>query len=202
MSTVRSSSRPLGRTAAALCAAGGVVGPVAFVTTWALLGLATPDYSPVHDAISRLAATGASTRAWMTAGLLAFAAGMSTYALGLRAAVPGPAWVTAMATGAATVGVAAFPLGPSGAVGDATAHAAFAFAGYASLAATPLLAARGEADRGRSAWARLSLAAAALSAVFLAASTVGPLDGLFQRLGLTVGDAWVVASAVTMVRRQ
>ena len=34
-----------------------MIGPVAFVTTWALAGSATHGYSPVDDAISDLAAT-------------------------------------------------------------------------------------------------------------------------------------------------
>ena len=39
-------------------------------------------------------------------------------------------------------------------------------------------------------------ASLALPAVCLAASTLGPAHGLWQRLGLTVGDAWIVVTAL------
>ena len=37
---------------------------------------------------------------------------------------------------------------------------------------------------------------AAIAAVCLAASTLGPAHGLWQRLGLTVGDVWIVVTAL------
>src|SRR5216684_8341678 len=51
-------------------ALGGVVGPAVFVADWAILGIVRPQYSPIHDAISRLAELGASTRPAMTAGFI------------------------------------------------------------------------------------------------------------------------------------
>lgn len=143
---------------------------------------------------------GAPTRAGMTAGFALFGAGMGAYALALRSTLPGRAWAAALATGVATLGVAAFPLGSSAATEDA--HAVFAFVGYATLAATPLLAARGEARRGRARWARCSMAAGVASGTLLLATLLGPVHGLFQRLGLTVGDLWVMASAGDLLRRQ
>lgn len=73
-----------------LGAAGGVVGPVAFITAWAVLGSTQPYYSPIADPISRLAAIDAPTSVAMTGGFLAFAAGALLCARGLRVALPGP----------------------------------------------------------------------------------------------------------------
>jgi len=182
-------------TARQVLAWGGVVGPVAFATAWATLGASSPGYSASHDAISRLAATGASTQPAMTAGLVAFGVGVSLYAIELRSSLRGPAWTAALATGVATLGVAAFPLGSP--TRDAV-HGVFAAIGYLTLAALPLLAARSFASDGRKGWARASVTVAAISAACLAATTVGPLHGLFQRAGLTVGDAWIVATALSL----
>jgi hypothetical protein len=115
-------------------AVGGIAGPAVFVADWAALGAAKAGYSPVADAISRLAATGATTRGAMTAGFVVYGAGLVTHAWALRSALPGRAWTWVAATGVTTFGVAAFPLGTpvSGNV-----HAAFAAAGYATLAAAP-----------------------------------------------------------------
>jgi hypothetical protein len=130
-------------------------------------------------------------------------------------------------TAVATVGVAALPLDGSG--GD-NAHAAAAFAAYATLAALPFFASR---SAERTAPARsvvpspispantpiigpaayeiggmpLSAALSRLTAVAiagaLAASAVLPHHvGLAQRIGLTLGDAWIVASAVSVLRHK
>ena len=181
-----------------LAAVGGIVGPVVFVAAWAVLGRRAPDYSAVDDAISRLAATGAEDRAAMTAGMVAFGVGVPVYGLALRSALRGPAWAFATASGLATLGVAAFPLGsPSR---DAT-HGVFAGLAYATLAATPLAAAAPLARAGEHHWARWSLAVGVLSAVSLAATVLGPASGLLQRTGLTVADGWIVASSIGIIRR-
>lgn len=179
-------------------AVGGLVGPAAFVTAWSVLGASTAGYSPVHDAISRLAAAGTSTRVGMSAGFGVFGAGMTLYAAALRSTLPGPAWVMAVATGVATVGVAVLPLETS--VGDRF-HYVAAGAGYATLAALPLVAGRSLAARGWRRWALYSTATGAVSAVCVLASALGPASGLFQRAGLTVVDVWVVASAIEILRR-
>ncbi|HVM01925.1 MAG TPA: DUF998 domain-containing protein [Acidimicrobiales bacterium] len=180
-----------------LAAFGGVVGPAAFVVAWAVLGRRVPGYSPVDDAISRLAATGAPDRAAMTAGLVAFGVGLPLYGTALRAALPGPAWAFATATGLATLGVAAVPLGSP--ARDA-AHGVVAGAAYATLAATPLAASRPLARSGCRRLARSGAWAGTISAASLLATTAGPASGLFQRVGLTVADAWIAASAVALLR--
>lgn len=171
---------------------GGVVGPVAFVADWALLGT-TDGYAPLQEAISRLAAVGAPTASAMTVGLAAYGAGLVAFGVALRQGVPGRAWVASVVTGAATVAVAALPLG--GPAGD-TAHAAAAAVGYVGLASMPVLSAPtwlGPAVVGSR---RGSRAVGAVAAALLATSiAVSPGHGLTQRLGLTVGDLWVVLAA-------
>lgn len=176
-------------------ALGGLIGPAAFVTAWALLGARKPGYNPIEDHISRLAAQGVAERPAMTAGFVAFGVGLPLYALALRRSPTGHAWIAAVATGVATLGVAAFPL--DGPVGDG-AHAAAAGFGYATLAAVPLLAARPLARAGYKAWSRFSWATGAAVGACLAATTLGPATGLMQRTGLTIGDAWIVASAIAL----
>lgn len=179
-----------------LAAIGGVLGPATFVTAWSVLGARTARYSAVHDAISRLAATGAPTQAAMTAGFVAFGAGMQLFAVALRSRWHGPAWALASATGLATLGVAAAPLGSP--TRDSV-HGAFAALGYATLAALPPAASRSLAADDRPGWARASVAVGAASAACLVASIVGPRHGMFQRAGLGVVDVWVVAMSVDML---
>ena len=99
---------------------GGVIGPVAFIAAWVTTGQLTDGYSPVHDPISDLAAVNAPYRGWMTAGFVVFTGGLVAYGLALRARRAGPAWIAAVITGVATLGVAALPLDHSSAVD--TAH--------------------------------------------------------------------------------
>lgn len=176
---------------------GGIAGPAAFVSAWLVGGAVQPGYSPVDDAISQLAAVGAPTRGLMTSGMVAFGLGVPAYASSLRESVPGPAWTTAVGTGLATLGVAAAPLGASPAT-DAV-HVGLAALAYATLAATPLLGARALAGSGHQLAARLSVATGVASGACLAATAIGPASGLLQRIGLTLGDAWLVATAAWML---
>ena len=180
-----------------LRALGGVVGPVAFVGAWSLAGIAAHHYSATQDAISRLAQTGAPTRAAMTTGFVVFGVAVPVYSRALRAALGGPAWMTAFATGVATLGVAAVPLG---APTRDTVHGWFAATGYVTLAATPLLASLRFARAGRRGWASASRVAGVASGACLLATIAGPAHGLFQRLGLGIGDVWIVATAIEMIR--
>ena len=188
---------PLG-TGARRCALGGVIGPTAFVAAWSIAGLAASHYSAIDDAISHLAEIGAPTRPWMTAGFIVFGAGVPVYAVALRGSLRGWSWVTAAGTGLATLGVAAAPLGRS-ASGD-TVHGVFAAAGYVTLALTPLLAALPLRRAGRATLANLSVAAGSVAGISLLASTAADSNGLFQRLGLTIGDVWIVITAVEILR--
>ena len=178
-------------------AAGGVVGPAAFIGGW-IAGAVTIDrpYSSVDEAISRLAAVGADSRPLMTVGFIGFGIGLPVYAAALRRAVAGPAWISAAATGLATLAVAATPLDRSPTVDSL--HGISAAIGYVTLAATPLLAARPLIRAGHRLLACAGLVAGALSAVSLGLTTTPLPTGLFQRIGLTVTDVWVAASAVAI----
>ena len=178
-----------------MLATGGIVGPLAFVSAWAIAG-AVGDFSPTNDAISDLAAVGASTRVAMTLGFIVFGVGLIAFGLALRSVLDGPAWIAAVVTGSATLGVAATPLG--GWAGDGM-HAVFAGIGYVSIAAVPLLTAPTLRRAGRTGWAVASVLVGGLVAGFLAASTLGPEHGLWQRLGLTISDVWIVVVAVGIV---
>ena len=190
----RRSGSKLGR----VLAWGGVVGPVAFVADWAVLGHLRPGYSAVHDAISQLAALDSPTRAAMTAGLVVDGVGLVAYGLALRDADAGLAWKLATVTGLGTLGVAAFPLGTpmSGKI-----HAAFAVVTYASLVGVPVAVAVTQTRRYGKALSKTAIATATAAAAALAISLCDVRGhGLAQRTGLTIGDAWVVASALALLR--
>jgi|tagenome__1003787_1003787.scaffolds.fasta_scaffold20748028_1 hypothetical protein len=177
-------------------ALGGVIGPPAFIGAWIAAAAATVHYSSIDSAISDLARVGAPTRVGMTAGFIVFGAGVIAFGVALRATLAGPAWMAAVATAICTLGVAATPLG--GWSGDA-AHAACAGAGYVTLVALPLLAAQPLARGGLITAARGSVAVGVVSGACLLASTLGPAHGFWQRLGLTVGDVWIVIVATLIV---
>lgn len=180
------------------CALGGIVGPVAFVGTWSISGLVKARYSALHDPISELAAVHASTRIAMSTAFVVFAIGMCFYAWALRSGPAGPAWVTAATSGIATIGVATFPLHHSASVDRL--HGVFAGTGYVTLAATALLSAAYLSRLGVHSWAGVAGVAGGVCAISLALTLVGSYEGLFQRVGLTAGDVWVVASAIALFR--
>lgn len=175
-----------------LLALGGVVGPAAFIGAWSVLGATRDGYSPIHDAISRLAEHGASTAPAMTAGFMTFGIAVPAFAMAIRREVEGPAWLAAFTTGVATIGVAATPLDS----GVDALHGLFAGVGYLSLASVPFLAAPALRGRGRPDLAVASQIISALSGVCLVATLAGQAHGFFQRAGLTMGDAWLVAAGV------
>ncbi|HEX4905724.1 MAG TPA: DUF998 domain-containing protein [Acidimicrobiales bacterium] len=167
--------------------AAGVLGPTAFVAAWAIAGARRAGYSPVDDAISRLAEVGASSRPLMNAGFVTFGVAVPTFAVAARQALGPPATAALVVAGLSTLGVAATPLGP----GPDTAHGVFAGIGYLAMAAAPVLA-----DRRRGALV------SAIAAASLVATTVGPAHGMFQRLGLGVVDAWIVVTALRQRREK
>ena len=181
-------------------ALGGVVGPLAFVAGWATAGALADGYSPVEEVISQLAAADAPTRWLMTAGFGCFGVAVLAYSVALRHALGGSGWVAAAVSGAATLGAGVFALGASSATD--IVHGGFATLAYASLALTPVLAARRLSTRGCKAAATASKIVGVLSAVCLVASAFVPIEGLMQRAGLTLAHAWIAASASAIVRGQ
>ncbi len=173
--------------------AGGIAGPVMFVAAWAVLGHQQRGYSPVDDPISRLAATDSPDRWTMTAAFVAFGAGVSLYAPDLRETLSRPPALALAGVAVGTLGIALTPL--ESAAGGVP-HATAAGVSYVSLAAAPILAGRALAARGHRRAATASLVAGVTTGAALLASVLSPAaTGLFQRIGLTTGDAWIVAAA-------
>lgn len=170
----------------------GVAGPVAFGSAWAIAGALRKGYDPVTQPISRLAETGSSSRPLMTAGLAALAAGFLAAGwpvgrtLGLRTGL------AVAGTALATAGVAVTPLHGQD---ENLPHGLFAFAGYATLAAAPIIAAPALREAGRRAGALASVATGLGVAALLTMTAGNTATGLFQRLGLTAGHAWVAVTA-------
>ena len=159
---------------------GGVVGPVVFVTGWLALGLTRSHYSMSSDPISELARVHTSTHAAMT---IVF----GVYALCLLGFAHATSNVVAAVNALATAAVAAFPLGAAD-----TAHFASAAVAYVTLALLPLTIRRTAGE-----WSFTLLIA-----VLLTASVIAPhnVHGLFQRIGLTLGDAWIVWRSLQIMK--
>lgn len=175
---------------------GGLIGPAVFITAWAVLGWRADDYSAVEDPISRLAAAGAPTQPAMTTALLVFAVGLAIYGSVIGRFL-GP-WVERVAwlNAAATVGVALTPLDSS--VGGAP-HAIAAGVGYATIAALPLLGGRVLWRVGSTALGAVSIVVGLAAAGALTTSlVVDGNSGLWQRVGLTIADLWVMGSAASL----
>ena len=162
-----------------------------------IAGARAKGYSPANDAISLLAAADAPTRWLMTAGFVCFGVCVPIFSLVLRRALPGPAWLAAAVSGYATLGVAASPLHVSSAL--STVHGTFASIGYFALALVPLLAAKTLWRQGRRPVAIASMGVTVISGVSLVGTTIAEANGLYQRLGLTVVDAWLVVSAIALL---
>lgn len=167
----------------------GVVGPAAFVGAWIVGSVLrrSSGYSPVDDAISRLAEAGASTAPLMTAGFVTFGVAVPAFALADRRALGTPGTAALVLAGLGTLGVAATPLHPTD---DVPLHAVAAIAGYAGTALAPMLS---STDR--------NVPLGVASAVCLAATAFGPANGLLQRAGLTLVDVWIVRRALSAPRR-
>jgi hypothetical membrane protein len=175
----------------------GVLGPTTFVAGWVVNGARTPGYDPLTDAISRLAAEGAATRASMTACFVVFGVLVPVWAHTLARELDRPALRPVVTVaGLATLAVAALPLTAQGGQLQDAGHAAAALTGYVAMAATPLVAARALPRGARGA----SVVTGAVSAAALLASVVTGSGGA-QRLGLTVVDAWHVVVATGVLLR-
>lgn len=177
----------------------GIVGPAGFIAAWAIGGAVKDDYSPVSEAISRLAEEGASTQPLMTAGLLGFGLLMPVFARGLGQELGSRAVPAAVTTSAlATLAVAAFPLSVQGGTSVDTLHNLAAAVAYAANVAGPIVAAphlrSGAARRGSYALA------AAMAGALIGSVALDDVTGLLQRTGLTLYDLWAVALALTVLR--
>ncbi len=179
----------------------GIAGPAAFVGAWVVGSAVQDGYSPVSDAISRLAEQGASTQPLMTAGFLGFGLLMPVFARGLGQALGSRAAAAAVTTsGLATLAVAALPLSVEGGTPIDTLHNAAAGVAYAANVLGPIVVAshlRTPAAR------RASYAlSAAMAAALIGSLAVDDTTGLLQRTGLTMYDVWAVTLAVTVLGRR
>jgi hypothetical membrane protein len=162
--------------------------PVALIGGWTVAAtLQEGDFSSVHDTISALAQHGATDRWLMTSALTVLGLCHLTTAAGLGPARPAGRAVLAVG-GAATLGVAAFPLHADG---QSRAHGIVALIAFVSLAVWPLLA--GVDGHGRPLEKRWSLlAGVVLSAlvVLFAITLGGRYVGLTERLAAGAQSLW------------
>jgi len=179
-------------------ALGLAVGPAAFISAWIVGGAQTPDYSAVYDAISRIAAVDAPQRVTMTAGFVVYGLAVSAGSIALRRSLLHRTWPLALINGAATIGVALTPLDRSDLVD--TLHGVTAGTGYVSIALLQLASAAPLRASGRPRLAAAATAMGIATAACLVGTTVTDANGLFQRLGLTIGDVWLVATGIGLFR--
>ena len=179
-------------------ALGLVAGPAAFISGWVIGGGGMSGYSPVDDAISRIAAVGAPNRELMTAAFVAYGAAVIAGSVALRSSPLRRCWTLAAVNGAATIAVAALPLEHSASMD--TWHGVAAGIGYLSITALPIVSAGPLRDLGHERAATLAVVGGVTSGVCLVATTVSEANGFFQRFGLTVGDVWLVATGIALFR--
>lgn len=176
---------------------GVIWGPAAFISAWAISGSALAGYSPIRDHISELSAVEAPTRTLMNVGFGAFAIGVGAASWPLRRIIGKPGAVALAVNAALSVGVMMAPLHRSPEVDRL--HNVLAGLGYISLAVTGPLAVRTLAERNR------ALAALAAGVGFVTfASLVLSLrssaeSGLWQRVGLTTTDVWLMGMGLLAV---
>lgn len=157
-------------------------------------GLSTPGYSAVTNPISDLAAVGADTATLMNAGFMAYGVGVPLGAWAMRRIVGTPAATALIVNGMLTFGVMAAPLERSETVDQV--HAAFAGSAYVALATGVLLASRRLSPN----WLKkTSGVVGTITALALVGSVTAETPGLFQRIGLTTADAWLIGMGLATV---
>ena len=114
----------------------------------------------------------------------------------LRTSLLRRSWSLAAINGAASIAVAALPLDHSTAMD--TWHGVAAGIGYVSITALPIVAAGPLRDAGYKRAAALSITGGVISGLCLVATTLTDANGFFQRLGLTVGDVWLVSTGIAL----
>ena len=187
-------------------AVGGVLGPLLFVASWAASGALRDGYSPVHDAISRLAERGAPERWIVTSGMLAFGAGSLLLAAALRSDERlRKTSLAVVVVGLSAVAVAMFPCsqGCPG-LGELTdnAHILAAGVNYAAFTAAPFFTAAA-IHRDDRRFAAISVAAASVAAAALVVQASGlGANGLWQRIGLTIDDTWMLVTSLLFLLRR
>lgn len=190
-----------------------IVGVLAYVVTWAVLGAVREGYDPVHQAISELFDLGAPAWQRRTLAGVLLVTGVALLPVGpvLDRNLPGrgrlgPA--LAVLAGVGTAAVAFFPCTAGcpgfGTTTTDTMHVLLAVGGYVGLVTAPVAFAW---RLRNTAWRDLALAGLVLGGIatlgFLARNLgVEVHGGLQQRIFNTLADAWYVVAAVVVLRRR
>jgi len=202
--------RHLNRTIELSAALAGLASPIVLAAATILVAAGRPDYSPVRDAISELAAVGRPGGAlarWLgviPAGLLTALAAPAAYGFFGPGGLARWGAATQALAGLAFVGTGLSPW--VGAATDLTPaqnqlHLTLALAGFALLGLAPLLfGLHRRAPAGRW-WSWGSLAAAAAVFAFGFGLARPPDLGLFQRAALAIFYIWLVAVCLARLWR-
>jgi hypothetical protein len=204
----------------------GVVGPPLFVAVFLIDGATRPGYDPWRQWISHLSL---GDRGWLgTANLLLFGLLMLCFSVGLRRALrsgKGSTWGPGLlaAFGAGFVLISVFPIDPGLGYPPGTApgkspsgqvHDVGGAIVFGSLTAVCFVVARrfsgGRRQRG---WRLYSLATGVLVVTSFAACSVlaslafagiapGAPSGLFERVSMIVGCAWLVLLTLQLLRER
>jgi len=179
-------------------AAGAIWGPGLLIIAWVVGGLMVDGYSPVEDHISDLAAVDAPSRVVMNIGFAAFGVGVGTSAWPLRRFIGKPAALALGINAALVLGVILTPAGRSSATD--VLHGGLAIFSYLSLTMVTPLAAWTFRRRGLTNWAIASLVVGLITAFCLWVSLLDTTSsGLFQRIGLTTTDLWLMVLGIAFV---
>ncbi len=189
-----------------------VVGVLAYVATWFVLGVVADGYDPLRQAISELFDLGAPAWQRRTLAGVLLVTGVTLLPVGpvLDRVLPGSGRlgpVLAVAAGVGTTAVAFFPCTDGcpgvGTTFTDTMHVVLAGGGYVGLVLAPLAFAWRLRD---TAWRDLAVAGLVLGGLatvgFLVRNLgVDTLGGLQQRAFNTLADAWYVLVALAVLWR-
>lgn len=191
----------------------GIIGPAAYVATWAVLGATRSGYDPVSQAISELAEVGAATQPAMSAAFMFFGLAALPFAVALGRVLPGtgrPVAIAAAVCGLATFGAAFLPCTP-GCPGPGTTftdsgHSVVAIIGYIALMAAPLLTGRlllsaGPSWRTFALWSLVAGVAGTMLMLVWSLGIFGGAGGAGQRTFNTIADVWWLTAGVLILRR-
>src|SRR5262245_15541615 len=199
--------------------AGGIVGPILFIAVFVFEGATRPDYDPMRVPVSLLSlgdSGGLQRLCFVVTGalLVGFSMGVRQAISAGRGSTGVPMALALVGTGLIVAGVFppdpsfGYPSGAPSGVGPSPSASAYLHLVGALLffigmiAAAWLFAARCRAD-GRGGWAAASVLAGAVVLLFLGLSSGGPdgqpllphVTGLFQRMSIVFGLAWIAAVA-------
>jgi hypothetical protein len=186
---------------------------LAYVATWAVLGVVAPGYDPLQGAISELFDLGAPAWQRRTLAGVLFVTGVALLPVGpvLDRLLPGEGRLgpaLAVLAGVGTLTVAFFPC-TAGCPGAGTSftdtmHVVLAGGGYVGLVTAPLAFAWRLRDTEYRDLALAGLVLGGTATVGFLVRNLAGVDayaGLQQRVFNTLADAWYVLAALVVLRR-